>query len=160
MKKPLEKELEYVIKHYPNLIDPSLRPMPDGFLGQVNVCVQQGCLEEGGRLDLAFVTGDTVFLVEMKRNEVNLATLRQGLTYAEKLRKLYPKHRIRLFLVGERREESQDFSCALDAQCAKVLVFGRDIPDKNQITFCPNRDCRAGLSIYASACPYCGTEIL
>ena len=86
----LEKEYENVIRDYPNLISADLRRMSQGRLGQTGVCLRQETLPDGiSRIDLAFVTEGTIFLVELKRGAVNNDTLGQLRRYKAELVKLY-----------------------------------------------------------------------
>ena len=79
-----EKRLATLILNFPNLIDKALRRMPLGELGQVNVCLKEACFPfDGGRIDLAFVTDQKVHLVELKKDVLDEATLRQLLSYQQ-----------------------------------------------------------------------------
>ena len=99
--KDLEKGYANVIHDYPNLISADLRRTPQGRLGQTCVCLRQETLHDGiSRIDLAFVTEGTIFLVELKRDAVNNDTFKQLRKYKTKLVKMYPKHEIRGYLIG------------------------------------------------------------
>jgi hypothetical protein len=153
-----ERNIEELIKHFPNFISQELREMPIGNLGQVNVCLQQVVLPEtSGRIDLAFVSETTVYLVELKRGAVNLDALVQYQGYAAVVQKYYPTHRIEGFVVGMKSIGPLSQEQVPLEHDVKVLILGRDIPSPMAVTRCAK--CRAGVSAYEDRCPYCQARL-
>ncbi|MBI4964892.1 MAG: hypothetical protein HY913_16575 [Desulfomonile tiedjei] len=150
-----ERNLRDVVRNFPNLIDPMLRPMPLGRVGDINVCLQEEPLPEcGGRLDIAFVTNKTVYLVELKKRDVGPAAAKQILSYLAALSIRYPLHEVRGFLVGTRLKNEEGVASVLEGQGVQMLLFGRELPALNRITACPA--CRAGMDVARNVCPVCG----
>jgi len=153
-----EKNLEELIKHFPNFISPELREMPIGNLGQMNVCLQQVVLPEtSGRIDLAFVTETTVYLVEIKRGAVNAEALIQYQAYYPVVQSHYPTHRLKGFVVGTEAAGLVSQEKVFLENDVRLLIFGRDIPKPRAVTRCAN--CRAGVSAYEDRCPYCQARL-
>jgi hypothetical protein len=98
--------------------------------------LQQESLANCGRLDLAFVTGDTVVLVEMKREIVDPGAVEQIRRYMAALRYHYPDHGIVGYLVGNRCPIEQALKAAIGEDAIHVKLFGRDIPLPGHITGC------------------------
>lgn len=157
----LEKHFQQLIKHFPNLIDEKLREMPTSKTpGQVNVCLEFASLLPvcDGILDLAFVTTSTIYLVEMKKKDVNECTLKQYQCYESALRKYYPEHRIKGFLVGTECPNRNALEAMIGDQDVRVMLFGWDIPPPNDIVMCSH--CMAGVSVHEDECPLCGKALV
>lgn len=154
-----EHHLETLIKNFPNLIDKKLRAMRKGRFGELNVYLRQeplpGC---DGKLDLAFVTESTVYLVEVKRDIVDANTLDQLVRYAAAVEQRYPDHKIRGYVVGMRCPRRIALEHASNAGTVKILTFGRDLPLPNKIVRCKN--CKAGTSCDNAVCDCCGKPAL
>ena len=154
----LEKNLEELVKNFPNFIDKNLREMRQGKLGDRNVYLRQVKLPGGeGIIDLAFVTDTTVYLVEMKKYLVNEGTLQQLRRYREPLQLYYPDHEIRGFLVGVKCPDRSDLEQLIGDDPIKVLTLPRDIPWPTKIVRCDQ--CGAGASSGDEVCPYCSTPL-
>jgi hypothetical protein len=154
----LEEQYERAIRAYPNIIDNRLRTMSRGRLGEVNVCLEQECLPDGiSRIDLAFITESSVFLVELKRDIVDADTLAQLRRYKGQFLKLYPRHDVIGFLVGMRCRDEKKLESAIGAEDIKILLFERDVPHPRKITEC--RHCGAGVRSDKDRCPCCHENI-
>ncbi|MFC1835037.1 hypothetical protein ACFL2Q_09910 [Thermodesulfobacteriota bacterium] len=158
-----EEDLEWHLKSYPNFLDNRLLEMKDGFLNRdlsngkappINVVLQQEVLPSG-RLDLAFVTYDTVYLVELKWDVINEETLEQYYRYEPYLRQHYPGLSVRGFLIGRscpKREEVQRLIG--DAHITILLSGSYELPKPLSTIRCPK--CRAGnLADYDDKCRRC-----
>jgi len=151
-----EIELQELIRHYPNFIHPELREMPvSKTLGAINVCLKEAELPKcNGRIDLAFVTDTTVYLVELKAKEINQKTLEQYRQYLPEIQENYPNHHVEGFLVGRTCPDRSNLEKMIGDENIKILLFGRDLPGKREIRWC--RHCRAGFSVHEEVCLYCG----
>ena len=150
----LEKQYENVIREYPNLICAELRRMPRGRFGQTGVCLKQEKMPDGiSRIDLAFVTDKTVFLVELKRDVVDCDTLQQFARYRAEFLKQYPNHEIRGFLVGMRCPDEATIRNLIGTEPVDILLFEDHLPHPRRMTECP--ECGAGVRSDKDFCPYC-----
>ncbi|MEW6348909.1 MAG: hypothetical protein AB1646_07580 [Thermodesulfobacteriota bacterium] len=152
-----ERNLQNIIRSFPNLIDARLKWMRRGRLGETNVCLDETNLKGwGGKIDLAFVTEDTVYLVEVKLDVVDEGTFIQFARYEAALRDAYPSHEIRGFLVGTRCPNRKTLEKKLGGS-ARIILFGQDIPAPNAIMRCKN--CQAGVDCHGKSCPICGKTL-
>ena len=150
----LEEHFEEVIKNFPNLIHGNLRKMRIGRLGEVNVCLQQASLPNGGgRIDLAFVTDTEIHVVELKRDLVDRDAINQVETYMRALRMSYPAHRVLGYVVGGRCRDRDSLYRRLEETSISIRLFGRDMPQPMNLTRCPH--CFAGFDASEYNCPYC-----
>lgn len=154
-----EYHLETLIKNFPNLIDKELRVMRRGRLGEVNVYLRQeplpGC---EGKLDLAFVTDSTVYLVEVKGDIIDASGLDQVVRYSAAVERRYPNHKIHGYLVGMRCPRRTALERAITAGTVTILTFGRDLPLPSKIVRC--KSCKAGTSCDNALCHCCGNPAL
>ena len=150
----LEEHFEEVIKNFPNLIHSNLRSMRLGRLGEVNVCLQQASLPNGGgRIDLAFVTDTEIHLVELKRDLVDRDAIDQIENYMHSLRKSYPGHTVLGYVVGGRCRDRDYLHRRLEERPICIRIFGRDMPQPTNLKRCPH--CYAGFDASEFNCPYC-----
>jgi len=158
----LEKHFESLLQNFPNLLTPELCgkrfPVAKDF-GAVNVCIRQGPLPEcDGRIDMAFVTKEIIYLAELKRRAVNRATLDQLRRYLRAVRLRYPRHTIRSFLVGHFCPDEEKLLALIGSDPIKILLFDRDIPWYTKVISC--RQCGAGAGTDEEFCPCCKNPLL
>jgi len=152
-----ERYFENLLTRFPDLVSRDLCgiifPVVDKF-GETDVCVRQGRLPEcSGIIDLAFITLETIHLVELKRAVINEAAVRQLWRYYGPLQKYYPNHEILGYVAGRRISGKQKLNSLCEDHPFRVLLFGVDIPSGNEVRLCPN--CKAGVHAFRQKCPYC-----
>jgi hypothetical protein len=153
IRKTLEAELEQVLVNFPNLVHPALARMGKGRLGDVNVYLRQQT-KGNGRIDLAFVTGSEVHLIELKRNWINENTVRQWVSYYEQIKTYYVGHQFHGYLAGKQCLNADQLVAMVQDAPMKILLFGEHIPIWSQIKGCTH--CGFGMSLDDSVCPRCG----
>lgn len=127
--------------------------MPAGKLGELGVVLQQAELEDcGGKLDLAFVTEKDVHLVEMKQNSVTVQAVKQLSTYMTSIRRIYPDHEVRGYLVGKVYVHRTKVLDEIGAQPIRVLLFGIHMPDPHAILVCKHCGSAYGDMIASCGC--------
>ncbi len=151
MGKTLEKEYEQLIVNYPNILNPQLRRMRLGNLGETNVFLRQTVLG-ACRIDVAFVTAETIHLVELKRDLVDENTLDQWRSYYSEINTHYPRHLVIGYLVGARCHNPEIVTLAARPAQVRVMRYGVEIPHWSHIRGCDR--CGFGL-VYDSICPDC-----
>lgn len=151
-----EIELENLLNNLPNLLDLSLHKRKGelnwtkGKLGDVNVFLRQEALIEcDGVLDLCFVTDSVVHLAELKDDIVSESTLDQLNRYLPILRKSYPNHEVRGYLVGKRCPDKNKLEQSIGGVPITIIL----IPNPNSYTDCNH--CGAGVDGHLR-CPVCG----
>jgi hypothetical protein len=156
----LERHLEQLLVNFPNLVSSYLwgRKFPEvNEFGEVNVCVRQGELPEcNGRVDLAFVTEQTIHVVELKRGTVSGKALKQLKRYLNPIQQRCPDHLIIGYLAGRRWRDWFPLRDTLSNERIRVLLVGQEIPREGELLACEN--CRAGFHYAHAICPYCEAE--
>jgi len=156
----LEKHLEQLLVNFPNLVSSYLwgrkfRVVNE--FGDINVCVRQAELPEcNGRIDLAFVTENTIHVVELKRLTVGLNTLDQLKRYLDPIQARYPNHLVVGYMAGRRCQDWPTLRQALSNERVRILLVGDDIPRKKELLRCEM--CGAGFHFRHKICPYCETD--
>jgi len=156
----LEKHLEQLLVNFPNLVSSDLwghkfRLVTE--FGDINVCVRQGKLPEcKGRVDLAFVTGSTVHIVELKRSTLSIDTLDQLNRYLGPVQERYPDHLIMGYLAGRKCKDWPSLREALKNERVRMLLVGNEIPRVKELLSCES--CGAGFHYGHKVCPYCAAE--
>jgi hypothetical protein len=158
----LEKHFESLLQNFPNLLTPDLCGQQFAAVkdfGAVNACIRQGPLPEcDGRIDVAFVTEEIVYLAELKRSTVDKTALDQLRRYLRAIRRRYPRHTIRSFLVGHFCPNEEDLLALIGSDPIKILLFHRDIPWYTEVTSC--RQCGAGAGTDEEFCPCCKNPLV
>jgi RecB family endonuclease NucS len=133
----LERAIEDLLFHYPELIDPGLKS-PE----------RQIALSRDSRADLLFVTRRGVILVEIKRGAITPACVGQIERYAR-------RHQLQRkiaagFLIGTQLTATAEKKIASSPLRLEYRQLGRDIP--LEIKIC--RHCRHPYDARLRACPH------
>jgi hypothetical protein len=158
--RPLEKYLEQLLVNFPNLVSSYLWgrrfPLVHEF-GDINVCVRQGKLPEcNGQVDLAFVTGSTVHVIELKRGTVGIDTVSQLKRYIGPVQERYPNHLTIGYLAGRKCKDWPMLRELLKNERVRVLLVGKEIPRIKELLTCGS--CGAGFHYRHQICPYCSED--
>lgn len=161
----LEKDIEYSLCQYPELIDDALFGIREGteVLGsQVPVLKRQDTMPDGTRADLVFVEPTRVTVVEIKKGFLTvdenasapMDVVEQISGYLTQCRIKYPdREGYQGYLVGTGTNDAEKLArrIAMSGEVIVPLIFGRDIPDT--VKFCSS--CYRAVDYWKTTCP-CG----
>lgn len=156
---PKEYTLQSHIERYPNFLTPDLPKMPLGKAwGDTGVYFSRKNLEDGTQPDIVFVTERRVYVVEMKRETVDFAALKQLRGYLPPISQHYPRHQLSGYLVGVGCPDRAALEEDIGDEPIRILLFdGIDLPERYEIDECPH--CYSGIGLDWPRCPVCKCEL-
>jgi len=144
-----ERSIEDLFFHFPYLVDPRFRVR--------DIDSRQETLNDGTRVDMVVRCQDTLFIIELKKGDINTADLQQLVHYLREADKKWNKNLRKeglLFGLGIRDRSQIDTSIAASGFRISIKLYGRDVP--TSVKFC--RRCRKAVSTAKSECPWCGAQ--